>query len=158
MLRVLQDGTFERIGGTETLKVNVRILAATNRDLAALMREGTFRDDLYYRLKVVPIHLPPLRERGDDVVLLAEYFLHQSRDQLARASLAFSDEAAKLLHVYHWPGNVRELKNVVQGAAPVEDTCFNKEIEGRTGSTMSVSLAVSVPPTISAVTAPLVLT
>jgi len=117
MLRVLQDGTFERIGGTETLRVDVRILAATNRDLVELMRQGRFRDDLYYRLKVVPIHVPALRERGDDLALLAKHFLQRARQELARPALSLSNAATEVLRTYHWPGNVRELENVINGAA-----------------------------------------
>ncbi len=117
MLRVLQDGTFERIGGTETIDVDVRILAATNRNLVELMRDGRFRDDLYYRLKVVPIHVPPLRERGDDLVLLARHFLQRARDELQRPGLSLSNAALEVLKAYPWPGNVRELENVIMGAA-----------------------------------------
>jgi len=117
MLRVLQDGSFERIGGTETLTVDVRILAATNRNLVELMRQGRFRDDLYYRLKVVPIHVPPLRERGDDLALLAKHFLQRARNELSRAGLSLSNAAMEVLRAYPWPGNVRELENVISGAA-----------------------------------------
>jgi transcriptional regulator with GAF, ATPase, and Fis domain len=117
MLRVLQDGTFERIGGTATIHADVRIVAATNRDLVEMMHQGRFRDDLYYRLRVVPIHLPPLRERGDDLRLLAEHFLRQTRDELGRPDLALSPEAMNVLQAYRWPGNVRELENVIRGAA-----------------------------------------
>jgi len=117
MLRVLQDGTFERIGGTQTLDVDVRILAATNRNLVELMRQGRFRDDLYYRLKVVPIHVPPLRERGEDLVLLAKHFLQRVREELGRPGLTLSHAALEVLHNYPWPGNVRELDNVISGAA-----------------------------------------
>jgi nitrogen regulation protein NR(I) len=117
MLRVLQDGTFERIGGTETLGVDVRIIAATNRDLVELMRQGRFRDDLYYRLKVVPIHVPPLRERGEDLALLARHFLQRARQELGRPALSLSNAATEVLRTYHWPGNVRELENVINGAA-----------------------------------------
>jgi len=117
MLRVLQEGTFERIGGTETIKVDVRVIAATNRDLVELMRQGRFRDDLYYRLKVVPIQLPPLRERGDDIVLLAKHFLRRTKIELNRPDLEFSAAALNAMRSYHWPGNVRELENVVRSAA-----------------------------------------
>ena len=117
MLRVLQDGTFERIGGTDTLAVDVRIIAATNRNLVDLMRQGRFRDDLYYRLKVVPIHVPPLRERGDDLILLAKHFLQRARNELGRPGLSLSNAALEVLRSYGWPGNVRELENVISGAA-----------------------------------------
>lgn len=117
MLRVLQDGSFERIGGTETLRVDVRLIAATNRDLVELMRQGRFRDDLYYRLKVVPIHLPPLRERGDDITLLAEHFLRRTRTEIGRPHLSLAPEALEVLRAYRWPGNVRELENVIRSAA-----------------------------------------
>jgi DNA-binding NtrC family response regulator len=117
MLRVLQDGSFERIGGTDTLTVDVRILAATNRNLVELMRQGRFRDDLYYRLKVVPIHLPPLRERGDDLDLLAKHFLQRACAELGRSGLVLSQAAMAALRAYQWPGNIRELENVIKGAA-----------------------------------------
>ncbi len=113
LLRVLQSGEVTTVGGTRPLRVDVRIIAATNQDLVSLIGEGRFREDLYYRLNVVPIHLPALRDRADDVPLLARHFLEQAAQEgLPRKAL--SDEAAALLRLYSWPGNVRELKNLIQ--------------------------------------------
>ena len=113
LLRVLQSGQVTTVGGSRPIRVDVRIIAATNQDLGALINEGRFREDLYYRLNVVPIHLPALRDRSDDVPLLARHFLEQSAQEgLPRKSLA--DDAAALLRLYNWPGNVRELKNLMQ--------------------------------------------
>ncbi|MBI4797878.1 MAG: sigma 54-interacting transcriptional regulator [Desulfarculus sp.] len=116
LLRVLQDQRFERVGGERTLKVNVRVLAATNKNLLAEVRAGRFRDDLYYRLNVIPIHLPPLRERPGDVPLLARHFLRLFAGQQGKAVEDFSREALRLLLDYPWPGNVRELQNSVEHA------------------------------------------
>jgi two-component system nitrogen regulation response regulator GlnG len=113
LLRVLQSGEVTTVGGTRPIRVDVRIIAATNQDLPALLTEGRFREDLYYRLNVVPIHLPALRDRSDDVPLLARHFLDQAaQDGLPRKAL--SDDAAALLRLYSWPGNVRELQNLMQ--------------------------------------------
>ncbi|HEX7871352.1 MAG TPA: nitrogen regulation protein NR(I) [Sphingobium sp.] len=113
LLRVLQSGEVTTVGGTRPIRVDVRIIAATNKDLPALLAEGRFREDLYYRLNVVPVHLPALRDRSDDVPLLARHFLDQAAlDGLPRKAL--SDEAASLLRLYSWPGNVREVKNLMQ--------------------------------------------
>lgn len=114
ILRALQEKEFERVGGGKTLKADVRIVAATNRDLEAEVQAGRFREDLYYRLNVIPLHLPPLRERGDDVLLLAEHFLRRFCRQKGRATLTFSGEARGLVLSYPWPGNVRELENFME--------------------------------------------
>lgn len=114
ILRVLQEKTFERIGGSKTIKVDIRVLAATNRILENLVKEGSFREDLYYRLNVVPIHIPPLRERRQDIPLLLNNFLEES-NRLNDASVeGFSEEAMDILINYEYPGNVRELKNIVE--------------------------------------------
>lgn len=113
LLRVLQEGTFERLGGTTTLRTDARVVSATNRDLEAMVQRGEFRDDLYWRLNVVPIFLPPLRNRREDVPLLIEYFV----DRFARRAdlqIAISDDAMRYLMGYHWPGNIRELENTIQ--------------------------------------------
>ncbi|CCO09467.1 sigma-54-dependent transcriptional regulator [Desulforamulus hydrothermalis] len=113
LLRVLQEKQFERVGGTESIKVDVRVIAATNRDPVECIRKGTFREDLYYRLNVLPIHLPPLRERSEDIPLLVMHFLQKfnpSQEQL------ISPEAMTLLKAYQWPGNIRELQNVIERA------------------------------------------
>jgi Nif-specific regulatory protein len=114
LLRVLQEREFERLGGKQTLKVDVRVLAATNRDLAREVREGRFREDLYYRLNVVPIHLPPLRERKEDVPLLAHHFLAKYSKENAKELRGFTPEAMARLTAFDWPGNVRELENAVE--------------------------------------------
>jgi two-component system response regulator AtoC len=116
LLGVLQEREFERVGGTETIKVDVRIIAATNRDLEAMVRNGLFREDLYYRLKVVPIHVPPLRERTEDIPLLIEYFLARFAAEAHREPPIITAEAVQLLRRYQWPGNVRELANVLERA------------------------------------------
>ena len=114
ILRVLQEKAFERIGGTKTIKVDIRVLAATNRILENLVKEGTFREDLYYRLNVVPIHIPPLRERKQDIPLLLNSFLEESNRLNDADVKGFSEEAMDILINYDYPGNVRELKNIVE--------------------------------------------
>jgi two-component system response regulator FlrC len=117
LLRVLQERSFERVGGTTTLDVDVRLVAATHRDLRAEVKRGAFREDLYYRLHVVPVCLPPLRERGRDVVLLARRFLGELGRRYKREALRLGRPAEAALVEYRWPGNVRELRNVVERAA-----------------------------------------
>jgi len=114
MLRLLQEGEFERVGGNESLCANVRIIAATNRDLEARVASGAFRGDLYYRLNVFSIHLPPLRERGDDLLLLARHFLQRFSRDFQKDVRDFSPETIALLRGYSWPGNIRELQSVVK--------------------------------------------
>jgi DNA-binding NtrC family response regulator len=116
LLRVLQERTFERVGGTETIVGNFRVLAATNRDLEASVREKVFREDLYYRLNVVRIQIPSLRERRSDIVPLAEHFLRQYSEKNGFEMVGFSDEAILMLQNYSYPGNVRELENMVERA------------------------------------------
>ena len=116
LLRVIQEREFMRLGGTETIKVDVRILAATNADLRKLVQENRFREDLYYRLNVISIPLPPLRDRKEDVAPLAEHFLRKYSHENGREGLRFSPEAMKMLMDYDWPGNVRELENTVERA------------------------------------------
>jgi two-component system response regulator PilR (NtrC family) len=116
LLRVLQERSFIRVGGTAEVKVDVHVIAASNRDLMAEIARGAFREDLYYRLNVIPIHLPPLRERKEDIPLLADYFLKKVvRKEVERARIKMIDvEAMKALMAYHWPGNVRELENTIE--------------------------------------------
>ena len=114
ILRALQEKEFERVGGDKTMKADVRIVAATNRDLEAEVEAGRFREDLFYRLNVIPMHLPPLRERGQDILLLAEYFLTRFCRQKNRPVLAFSPDTRNLVLGYPWPGNVRELENFME--------------------------------------------
>ncbi|HXK18684.1 MAG TPA: sigma-54 dependent transcriptional regulator [Polyangiaceae bacterium] len=116
LLRVLQERSFERVGGNETIKVDVRVVAATNKDLAAEVRELRFREDLYYRLNVVHIDMPPLRQRGNDIVLLAEHFLRRFAQENNRRIDGFEDSARAKLVAHRWPGNVRELENAVERA------------------------------------------
>jgi nitrogen regulation protein NR(I) len=114
LLRALQESEFERVGGTKTLKVDVRLVAATNRDLEQEIANGTFREDLYYRLNVVPIRLPPLRERIEDIPPLAHFFLQKYSERLARETTTLSPQAMEALQAYRWPGNIRELENVIE--------------------------------------------
>jgi len=116
LLRFLQEKTFERVGGNETIKVDVRIIAATNRDLQQEIAKGKFREDLFYRLNVVTVELPPLRERRGDIPALASFFLRRSAAENGRTIETFSDEALQALVEYRWPGNVRELENVIERA------------------------------------------
>jgi DNA-binding NtrC family response regulator len=114
VLRVLQEGELERVGGAETLRVDVRVIAATNKDLPAEIAEGRFREDLYYRLNVVPIEVPPLRERREDIPALAEHFARRSCAENDRRHKRIDDDAMTLLMQHAWPGNVRELRNLVE--------------------------------------------
>jgi Nif-specific regulatory protein len=116
LLRVLQEREFERVGGNETLHINVRIIAATNRDLERLLEEGKFREDLYYRLNVFPIHIPPLRHRKSDIMLLADHFVEKYSKKNSKKIKRISTPAINLLMSYHWPGNVRELENCIERA------------------------------------------
>jgi Nif-specific regulatory protein len=120
LLRFLQEREFERLGSTRTLKVDVRVVAATNRDLTKAVLDGTFREDLYYRLNVFPIQVPPLRERVEDVLLLAEYFLERAAREYGR-TLAFDENSRRILREYAWPGNVRELENLTERLAILVD-------------------------------------
>jgi len=121
LLRVLQEREFERLGGTETIKVNVRLIAATNKDLEKAIAEGSFREDLYYRLNVFTIFVPPLRERKPDVLLLADHFLEKYSREHGKRIKRISTPAIDMLSTYHWPGNVRELENCVERAVLVCD-------------------------------------
>ena len=114
LLRVLQEREFERLGGTQPVRVNVRVIAATNRDLKAATATGTFRLDLFYRLNVFPIHVPPLRERKSDIRLLVEHFIERYASQMGKNIRSVNKRALHLLEAYEWPGNIRELQNVVE--------------------------------------------
>ncbi len=122
LLRVLQEGEFERVGSTETVKVDVRIIAATNRDLASLMMKGEFRQDLYYRLNVIPLEVPPLRERKDDIPLLVTHFLDKYNKQFNKKIEVIEDDAMKYLQNYTWPGNIRELENLIERSVVLNKT------------------------------------
>ena len=116
LLRVLQDGSFERVGSTRTISVDVRVIAATNRDLARAVGEGKFREDLFYRLNVFPVVVPPLRERCEDIPLLAWEFVKEFSESMGKPIEHIADESMKALQAYPWPGNVRELRNVIERA------------------------------------------
>jgi DNA-binding NtrC family response regulator len=114
LLRVLQEHEFERLGSNKTRQIDVRVIAATNADLRAALEHGEFREDLYYRLNVVPINVPPLRERKEDIPALAEHFVRKYAAELGRPVKGLSEEALAVLRAHHWPGNVRELENVIE--------------------------------------------
>jgi two-component system response regulator PilR (NtrC family) len=120
LLRVLQERTFRRVGGTEEISVDVRIIAATNKNLAAMVADNQFREDLFYRISVIPLHIPPLRERRDDIPLLADHFLSKLNAGGDRKIERLSDEALKKIETYEWPGNVRELENAMERAFILE--------------------------------------
>jgi nitrogen regulation protein NR(I) len=140
ILRLLQEKSIERLGGRETIPVDVRIIAATNRDLESALTQGRFREDLYYRLKVVTITLPPLRERADDIPILAEYFLARYAAELDMTNPAITKDAVAILRNHPWPGNVRELANTIQKSlifnrgAPVHPDDITQAISGETVS------------------------
>ena len=134
LLRILQNGEFQRLGGDQTLRTRVRVIAATNKDLAGMVREKNFREDLFYRLNVVMIQLPPLRERAEDILPLAEYFLQRDGKE---KRLKFSGSARQALQSHRWPGNVRELENAVQRAVvcATSDTIEPKDLSAELGGT-----------------------
>lgn len=114
ILRILQEQSFERVGGTEQIRVDVRVIAATNKNLKEQIAKGTFREDLYYRLNVIPFHVPPLRERAEDIPLFIEYFLREFSNETAKEPVSIGKYALDMLVGYNWPGNVRELKNIIE--------------------------------------------
>jgi len=122
LLRVLQEREIKRVGGIKNIKVDVRVIAATSKDLEKELKEGNFREDLFYRLNVIPINLPPLRERNEDIPLLVEHFLRQYAQREGKANMEISPEAMKLLAGYSWPGNVRELENAIERAVTLSET------------------------------------
>ncbi len=137
LLRVLQEGEFEKVGDSKTQKVNVRVIAATNRNLEDLVRSGKFREDLYYRLRVFPIHIPPLRERKEDIPLLISHFINKFNNEMGKDITSISKDAMDILMDYDYPGNVRELSNIIEHAfvrcqgktilpshLPLDETCF----------------------------------
>jgi Nif-specific regulatory protein len=121
LLRVLQEKTFERLGSNKTINVDIRLISATNRNLQEMVQQGKFREDLFYRLNVVELRLPPLRERRDDVSLLAHHFLQRFSEMFHKKARRFSAPTMQALEQYNWPGNVRELENVVQRAVVLSD-------------------------------------
>ena len=116
LLRVIQEREFERVGDSHPIKIDVRVIAATHSDLARMVADGSFREDLYYRLNVIPVRLPPLRERRDDIPLLVQHFLQKLSGDLGRGPTTMSQEGLRRMMAYHWPGNVRQLENVVERA------------------------------------------
>ncbi|MGP1496730.1 MAG: sigma-54-dependent transcriptional regulator, partial [Treponema sp.] len=125
LLRVLQERTFERVGGEETIEVDVRVVAATNRNIEEEVKAGRFREDLYYRLNVVRLQVPPLRERKDDIPLLMDSFLKRFSEENSKSILGFENRARQALYRYDWPGNIRELQNCIESAVVM---CSGKEI------------------------------
>jgi two-component system nitrogen regulation response regulator GlnG len=150
MLRVLQEQSFERVGGNETIRTDVRLIAATHRNLKAWSEEGKFRPDLYYRLGVFTIHLPPLRERGDDLLLLVQYYLRRLNRELGREVREIAPEGLERLRGYPWPGNVRELQSVLKQAllkasGPVLLPAFLPESLGEAGAGAQPAEPAAVP-------------
>jgi formate hydrogenlyase transcriptional activator len=145
LLRVLQERTFERVGGTRPVPVDVRVIAATNRDLDRAISDGSFRDDLYYRLSVFPLQVPPLRDRREDIPLLVEYLTQRYAAKMGKKITSVNRKTIDLLTAYDWPGNVRELQNVIQravilcdGTLTVDETWFDKGSRRRTGGASSL--------------------
>src|SRR5215208_4569686 len=152
ILRVLQEHEFERLGGTRTIKVDVRLIAATNRDLPAMVAAGQFREDLYYRLNVVTIEMPPLRERKEDIGALAGFFIRRFAGELKKKIEGLDPDALKLLVRYNWPGNIRELENAIERAALLAETAIitSSDLrlgEAATGGARETVSAVKIPPT-----------
>ncbi|MFO7817409.1 MAG: sigma-54 interaction domain-containing protein [Thermodesulfobacteriota bacterium] len=128
ILRVLQEREFERVGGSKTIKTDIRIVAATNRDLEDEVKKNNFREDLFYRLNVIPLDLPPLRERDEDILVLANYFLQKFCSEKNREILSLGEETAQILSGYSWPGNIRELENFMERMSILCDgPCINPE-------------------------------
>jgi len=144
LLRVLQESEFERVGGIKTIKVDVRLVTATNRDLTREIAEETFREDLFYRLNVVPIHIPPLRDRREDIPLLVEHFISKFNERLKKQITRISDEAVARLTAYNWPGNIRELENMMERTMLF---CEGPEIHARDLPPEMVPVTSDVTPT-----------
>ena len=132
LLRVLQERVFRRVGGTDEIAADIRIITATNRDLAQMVAENRFREDLYYRINVIPLHLPPLRERGEDIPILAEHFVTRFAAELGKPVQGLAAESLSLLVQYHWPGNIRELENAMERAVALERTPVEEVLESDT--------------------------
>jgi Nif-specific regulatory protein len=153
ILRVLQEHEFERLGGTRTIKVDVRLIAATNRDLSTMVANGQFREDLYYRLNVVTIEMPALRERKEDIPALANFFIRRFAGELKKKIQGPETEALKLLMRYHWPGNIRELENAIERAMLLAEGTHIKVEDlrlgdtGTPGSPRESASVVKIPPT-----------
>jgi transcriptional regulator with GAF, ATPase, and Fis domain len=153
ILRVLQEHEFERLGGTRTLRVDVRVITATNRNLPQMVAQGLFREDLYYRLNVVSIDMPPLRERKDDIEQLAKFFLKRFAAELKKSVMGMSPDAQKLLMRYNWPGNIRELENSIERAVLMSEGPLVTSADLRLGELSPTQASgdpmpvVKIPPT-----------
>ncbi|HWP48676.1 MAG TPA: sigma-54 dependent transcriptional regulator [Candidatus Limnocylindrales bacterium] len=164
LLRVLQEQEFERVGGIKTLKVDVRLIAATNRDLQKEVREGNFREDLFYRLNVIPIKVPPLRERKEDIPLLIHHFIAKYNKRLNKSVQGISEEAKAALMEYNWPGNIRELENVIERTVLLLDSDFitlkdlpeelRSLVSTRVAYNISTELPGRVEPDLKSISAP----
>jgi two-component system, NtrC family, response regulator AtoC len=146
MLRVLQEREFERVGDSQTIKVDVRVIAATNADLARMVAEGSFREDLYYRLNVIPVSLPPLRDRREDIPLLVQHFLQKFCSELERPVMTISQAAMRALMTYAWPGNVRQLENAMERGVALSGTRTQLEISDLPPDVQQASDAVDLIP------------
>ncbi len=147
LLRVLQEGEFERVGGTQTLKVNVRIIAATNRNLEEEVTEGLFREDLYYRLNVMPVNMPALRDRTEDIPQLSEFLLTRISEQQGGRPLEIKESAIRILMKHNWPGNVRELANRLERAAIMsQNGIIDRDVMVSTGLEDEIGTAISLKP------------
>jgi DNA-binding NtrC family response regulator len=142
LLRVLQEREFEPVGDSHTVKIDVRVIAATHSDLAKMVADGTFREDLYYRLNVIPVKLPPLRERREDIPLLVQHFLQKLSSESGRATVTISQDALRRLMAYHWPGNIRQLENAIeralafsQGRSQIDVQDLTSDIQDQAGAT-----------------------
>src|SRR5689334_11467447 len=147
LLRVLQERTLRRVGGTEEVPVDVRIIAATNRDLAAMVAEGEFREDLFYRVSVIPLHLPPLRHRVDDIPLLANHFLSRLNATMGKNIQRLSAEALKKMESYGWPGNVRQLENAIERAYILEtsDELSDTHLPDSVSRSLKLGAPINIP-------------
>jgi len=152
LLRVLEERTFRRVGGTKEIPVDVRVVSATNQELLKKIEDKTFRNDLYYRLQVIPIYLPPLRERRDDIMPLVEFFIRYYNKEFAKSVAGVSQMARKFLEEYEWPGNVRELRNIIERAIILENEetlmleHLPRELISKTGDLGSGPLSLRIPP------------
>lgn len=145
--RVLQEGEFERVGGTQTIKVNVRIIAATNRNLEEEVTEGVFREDLYYRLNVMPVNMPALRDRTEDIPQLSEFLLGRISEQQGGRPLEIKESAIRILMKHNWPGNVRELANRLERAAIMsQNGIIDRDVMVSTGLEDEIGTAISLKP------------
>jgi transcriptional regulator with PAS, ATPase and Fis domain len=152
LLRILEERTFRRVGGTKEIPVDVRIVSATNQELLKKIEEKTFRNDLYYRLQVIPIYLPPLRERREDIMPLVDFFIQHYNKEFGKTVAGVSKMARKFLEEYEWPGNVRELRNIIERAIILEneDTLMlehlPRELISKTGDIASGPMSLRIPP------------